>query len=147
MYRFSQGDRVVVLRKGLKTTGEVGTVVSVYGAYHDSYVEVRLDCGYYSTYKDNALGMFDSKSAVETHDSDGLAAYFLYFHDHDENPRSLKEAKEKFRLEEPDAVVFDLKEAIEAAHDSVGYENGFILVNNKVYPITKTVSVPGLETI
>lgn len=144
--KFTKGDRVKVIRQGIKTTGQKGTVEFAYGPSWDDSVEVRLDGGYYATYKQEALEKVTAapKSTSSAKDTNETVVYFVYLHDNKENPKTLEEAKNKFCLDEPYAVVFDVNEAVEAAKEGFDSDNGFILANNKIYPISKSVSVPGL---
>lgn len=143
-------DVVYVNNVKLSTFGEVGVIRNTHTSIggkvtHVVYFSslgktINLSETNLSPYSDS-LHKDSRKDTCE--DSSGKLAY-VYYHDEDQNPSTLKEALE-YCLFEPSYVLFGTKkEILEEIKNNQQYNShklGFIIMDGKIYNINTTISV------
>lgn len=155
MSQFKAGDRVVVDNRKLKSYGKAGTVL-----YEDTNItEILLDGDRIIFIKPENLRFENMKDQLSKGEAkmqskpEKQYLAYLYLHDCDENPTEdgvlCDTGVDEWMLESPYTCFFgtikEIKEWIESQYDDIcGYENAFLIIDSKFYPMEKSVQVKGL---
>lgn len=146
------GNVVKVINPNLKSYMKEGITQYLKCEFPKTW-EVKLDDGQWITIKESNLSIVTSPDAYPedeqmTSTDDGKYLAFVHYHDYDRNPTDLEGALELFDEEElgaSDLTVYGTKdeilERILDDSDLHSYENAFIILNQNVYPLKKSVNV------
>lgn len=148
------GDRVVVTNPKLKTYLTEGVIQSLRYSFPGNSWEVLLETGKWITIKESNLEKVTEQfignvQPMENTDNSKYLA-FVHYHDYDRNPESIEDALDMFNEEDigsPELTVYGTKEEIldriadDDSSSFSSYENAFIIINQTVYPLKKSVTV------